>query len=343
MLRGRPGSALSHINCGVKIIAELSGDTVDSQISKNSIEVSKRPFTPLATLKLVFVRLDYQASQIVVGRHRELLSTSFDHKERGYQADIPYHFSSLDEARNALDYLPTATMRALQVVQLSNQNVGPTPELAATLRLIRDFSSIKLRQWSQAFEMFLRHHAHDFDKVSQESIHITKLRRILLGVFFDIQVLGGELDERIWDSYYVEFETMVVHATAALKMSTCGSKGAPRPAFSLDTTIILPLYFVAAKCRHPSLRRKSVLLLKSASRQEGILNSSLTGRIAERLIEIEEEGLGEISCADNVPNWARLSTVDVKFEPEGRRAFLEYIRCKTEGGKRNTVQEWLEW
>ena len=136
---------------------------------------------------------------------------------------------------------------------------------------------------------------------------------------------------------------MVVHATAALKMSTCGSKGAPRPAFSLDTTIILPLYFVAAKCRHPSLRRKSVLLLKSASRQEGILNSSLTGRIAERLIEIEEEGLGEISCADNVPNWARLSTVDVKFEPEGRRAFLEYIRCKTEGGKRNTVQEWLEW
>lgn len=53
------------------------------------------------------------------------------------------------------------------------------------------------------------------------------------------------------------------------------------PVFSLDTGIVLPLYFVATKCRYPTIRRKSIALLKSTPRQEGVLNSMLTGRVAE--------------------------------------------------------------
>jgi hypothetical protein len=86
----------------------------------------------------------------------------------------------------------------------------------------------------------------------------------------------------LWDKYYVEFDTIVAHATSVAKISTTArSKGTPMPVFSLDTGIVLPLYFVATKCRYPTIRRKSIALLKSTPRQEGVLNSMLTGRVAE--------------------------------------------------------------
>jgi hypothetical protein len=84
---------------------------------------------------------------------------------------------------------------------------------------------------------------------------------------------------------------MVTHAVAVVKLSKDPSNARPRPTFSLDTGIILPLYVVATKCRHPTNRRRSIALLKSTPRQEGVLDSLLTGRVAERLAEIEEEGV----------------------------------------------------
>ncbi len=69
----------------------------------------------------------------------------------------------------------------------------------------------------------------------------------------------------------------------------------------------------------------------------------LTGRVAERLADIEEETLGEITCAEDIPNWARLRGVDVSFDPNGKRAYLGYIKARSEESEQYAVREWLEW
>ena len=168
-----------------------------------------------------------------------------------------------------------------------------------------------------------------------------KMHRILVGMLFGMKIPANNF-EKAWDDYYLEFKAMLGHAAEVLKLSQDSGNGT-WAVFSLDTGIILPLYIVATKCRHPVLRRRAIALLKSARRQEGVLNSLLTGRVAERLVELEEEGLENIECAEEFPNCARISNVQVHCDPIRRRAYLQYPRHKAEKSDRCPLHEWIEW
>jgi hypothetical protein len=117
-----------------------------------------------------------------------------------------------------------------------------------------------------------------------------------------------------------------------------------KPSFTIDLGVIGPLFEVISRCRDPVIRRRGISLLKSGYRQEGVWNSFLVAKVAERLVEIEEEGLGEVKSCKDVPDWARISDVHPEFDPVGRRATLTYGRC---GGKSNyqrrIIQEVVEW
>ncbi|CAH0056968.1 unnamed protein product [Clonostachys solani] len=58
--------------------------------------------------------------------------------------------------------------------------------------------------------------------------------------------------------------------------------------YCLGMGYIIPLFTVASKCPDRSLRRASIRLLSSISRQEGLWNSIVVARAAERITEIEE-------------------------------------------------------
>jgi hypothetical protein len=146
-------------------------------------------------------------------------------------------------------------------------------------------------------------------------------------------------DEMRWDDYAQEFETMVRYSEDYLK----STKTQKQPAFTLDTEIVLPLYFVAVKCRHGRVRRRAISLLRSQQRQEGVWNSLLTARVAERLMQIEEEGLGgTIVGAAEIVRCKRVLGVEVAFDLEERRANLSYVKLKENGGI-GRVNEWVRW
>ncbi len=69
------------------------------------------------------------------------------------------------------------------------------------------------------------------------------------------------------------------------------SNNAPGHSFSLEMGFIPPLYFAVVKCRRPILRRRTPSLLREAPKQEGSWQRRLYSRIAERVIELEEDGL----------------------------------------------------
>ena len=63
-----------------------------------------------------------------------------------------------------------------------------------------------------------------------------------------------------------------------------------QPAFSLDAHVNAYLYGIAIRCRDPRVRRKAIAVMKAANKHEGLWRADLAARIAERIVQLEEEG-----------------------------------------------------
>ncbi|KAK4106402.1 hypothetical protein N658DRAFT_17991 [Parathielavia hyrcaniae] len=69
--------------------------------------------------------------------------------------------------------------------------------------------------------------------------------------------------------------------------------------FTFEMHIIAPLYFVAAKCRHPVIRRAALdLLRRNPARRENLWRANVMAAIAERMMRLEEKHL----APDNYPH-----------------------------------------
>ncbi|KAI0192838.1 hypothetical protein F4808DRAFT_363177 [Astrocystis sublimbata] len=87
------------------------------------------------------------------------------------------------------------------------------------------------------------------------------------------------------------FARMVVLARAILQRMTAGSV-AP---LALEPGLIIPLFVVGSKCRHPRVRRRALGLLQQMNRQEGVWRSDAIATAVAQIIRIEEQ------LADDVP------------------------------------------
>jgi hypothetical protein len=150
-------------------------------------------------------------------------------------------------------------------------------------------------------------------------------------------------DQALWDEFCPIFDKTVSLAAEVLAADTDTSSG--KPYISLDLGIIGPLFDVASRCRDPTIRRKAIGLLESTPRQEGIWNASLAAALAQRLVEVEEEGLGNVTSCSDVPKLARLFDIEPKFDPFGRKATIRYSRFQRVGElvRKETVDEVFEW
>ena len=149
-------------------------------------------------------------------------------------------------------------------------------------------------------------------------------------------------DQTGWDEFRPVFEEIINLAAAIVEVDNSASD---RTAiFSTDMGITGALYEVVARCRHPVLRRKAIAVLNHGLRQEGIWNSFLTAKVAERVMKIEEQGCGEVKNEADVPDWARISNVSPVFDAVARRATLTYSRSDSRFDfVRKTVEEIIEW
>lgn len=72
----------------------------------------------------------------------------------------------------------------------------------------------------------------------------------------------------------------------ATYLSTTLNTGAR--SFCLDMGYVIPLFTVASQCPDRSLRREAIRILRFLPRQEGLWDSLLVAKAAERILEIEE-------------------------------------------------------
>lgn len=341
--------ALSHINGGVKIIEEIAQTSStpispdysesSSPSSQASLELPQVPYVPLTTLSLIFIEFDVQASGLVNNRKRALSARKFNMPSTGYGPDIPTIFKSSDEACLALDYIRNHGVRMLDAA-LRNKTPPDLADMRVTLDLIHSFSSIRLKQWSQAFEAFLSRNPH---LVNDRGVLMLKMHRVFMGVNTAIGQNGLISDESVFDEYLPQFKLIVELCEKIIAAEAVMER--PRPMFCLDTGIIISLFGVISKCRDGETRWKALNLLMSTDRQEGIYHSMLVGRVARRIVEIEEEGLAQPVVPADLPNSRRLAGVEVEFDNSKKRGTVKYISKSLVSGPDPVpvTVEYVEW
>jgi hypothetical protein len=306
--------------------------------------MSPSTHVPLKTLNLIFARLELQVGR-VVGRTRLLKSVAMDDPESGYHEIIPDAFSSLDEARNSMDHLWIVIFRSLSPISWDGYEQKITQEVLMSINMTMSRSAMRLKQWSKAFETFLRRKRLDLEESSQICIHTLRMQVLMAHIHMNIDYLAADYDEGVWTPFAQEFGMMISHAMFVIKLTNNNSlSGRPKPRFSIDDGIIHPLYHAATKCRRRSIRHKALSILKAIPLQEGILNSMLAARVAERVVTIEEEGLEDVSCYNEIPNSSCVAGVEVNFEPNFKRASVKFHMWRGRGGdERRQIEECIEW
>lgn len=354
-LRGHHATAVSHINGGIKILSSLHKTSSPSSPSLPPRSKSNTPYVSTATLTLLFIRFDTQASAILADRARALPSPSFSSPPSGYCPDIPEIFGSLEEARNSLDYIRMESWRSMDNVDRTDM-VGVRVMLAC----VQSAATLRLRLWDQGFTSLVKRGEFDGrrrdggderDNEWREAVNVLKVQRIFMNFYFCVDLERAVRDEGLWDEYTSHFEEVVrlseaivgnseAEQTFSPSETSTGNGSAVRRVLCLDAGIILPLYFVATKCRVRSIRWKAIELLRRTERQEGLWNSVLTALVAERLVRIEEEGL----VGEELEREKRIRGVEVRFELDERRACLRYGRLKAGvfGIPFPAEMEWIE-
>jgi hypothetical protein len=259
--------------------------------------------------------------------------------------DMPSSFPSLEGARESMDLYWNACSHALWAVLNPEDPMDPAdPSTQAYLSEIHLSYSAKLQQWFTAFEAFLVTSKPVFDPPEFRGALLLKLLHRLAVFHLELIKLPRPFDETVWDTfnpYFSEFlslATSIVDADAQYHSSTKRSR-----TFNIDSGVVPPLFQVATKCRDPHVRRRAIALLRSAGRQEGVWNGPVVARVCQRVMEIEEEGLGEVRDCKDVPDWARLSGVEPEFNMEGRSVTLTYIREPTGKEGRKARREVIVW
>lgn len=117
-------------------------------------------------------------------------------------------------------------------------------------------------------------------KICHTTVHLT----ILAGV------TQPDYNEASWDNHLAHFERII--ALSALFIQAEVYKNPLLPSVvSLDGPgVIMSLWLVAFRCRHPLLRRRALGLLRVSRRQEGMWMSTSAAVVAQKVIEIEEAG-----------------------------------------------------
>ncbi|KAF4634116.1 hypothetical protein G7Y89_g3990 [Cudoniella acicularis] len=332
-MQGNYGPAIAHMQSGGKILCEIEYDEQSKQHQHEVLRAAKVPYVPMDTLEDILMRLDFQVTQMIGKHNYSIYERSMRTRPR---QNIPSIFSSLSEARESFIFNWHNASYALKVITRLEAE-----EFHAAFAAWQKSAIPMLDQWTQGFENFIEARGDTLTDSEKRGIAVLRLQKnaAFISVHLTRMHPRSYDDQTVWDGFFPIFEETVQIAGEIID-----SISSDQPWFCLDMQINGPLYQVVSRCRDPPLRRKAIQLLKNTPRLEGIWHSFLVAKVAERVVQIEEDGLGDVTCASDIPDWARISDVQPIFHPNWRRATLYYSRWGSMNDVvRKSVKEVMEW
>lgn len=261
----------------------------------------------------------------------------------GFSTDIPKEFSSLDEARNSLDFQTNGIVTFFKDAgnKILSRNSDET-EIESS----RHYWFEQLANWDASFKAFMNNPNTMLNRKSQQAAWTLRLHQRMGTMHLRPRTSVMLADEVSWEFYRQDHEDIVTFAEAIVALDEIkrGTSAKRNIEFSLDISLVSPVYSVAHKCREPNLRRRAITLLKKAQRQEGLWNSTIAARVAERIAAIEEDAVGDVTEYEGIPMWARVVNVSVKFDNQERKGLFTYSRASSlEQPVPQTYQETIFW
>ena len=267
--------------------------------------------------------------------------------------EIPGAFTSLEEAHISYQY------HVNQAILLGYDiRARPSLERLSEPRRYLDI----FRRWHLALEAFLKNKGESVSTSAQQAAGALDLNLRYLALNMEVSthadhplliisasgISGFQQNNSLaWDNYNSRFLELIVLARENVEQSIQLDRQQKSRRFSLDTNIVATLNNIAIQCRDPFIRREAVALMYKLPPHEGLWDSIYTARVCEKLMSIEEEGLGEVKCAGDVPEWARIYEVNIGFDVEGRAEKIGYRRMRSASDPngsegRESIEWWLE-
>ncbi|OKP12049.1 hypothetical protein PENSUB_2407 [Penicillium subrubescens] len=361
-------SAFRHAISGLKIIKQ-------QQMLADGPALSR--YMPPETITLLFGVLENQileihGDEILASELCPAILYSFQH----YAIDPSRPPSSVEEILASFQVLYNRFTRFEAVCEMLEDTTRDQAfEFVAQVQYIQtEFFQIlsDLKTWVTVFDNWVDR-PKSYDDSDSFLVSILKVWRATISILLRLEWPPSELS---WDRFAVDFASVtslvaemfgVSATTLFMRSSSPGSPSEdeptplptskptslpplrPKPAksvssiFSLSLGIVTPLYICATRCRESSTRHQAIFLLSYCQRREGLWDSEMAGRIANRIVRIEETAANISPGTDyhpsDIPLSARVRSLSPQFD-EQKRITIRYNREGDEPGPTGEVFTW---
>ncbi|PWY79711.1 C6 zinc finger domain protein [Aspergillus heteromorphus CBS 117.55] len=279
MLRGQYKTSHTHLQHGVMLLREIKAQR---DTSRNGDLIKAMPQTAADDIMQVFGRLAIQSA--LFGQRIRYLNPGDIEPD-----DLPNRFQSVAQARRYLDVLLARTQSLVEMcrqIEIGTAMLHSYDQLLELQGCLEEELDLWLVVYNSSLDTLLpRGFSQALLALKMLKIyHTMALIMVVTCVPWNDQVAFDLQTER-----FILIINDIICAWQAVKAAypklASGSLGT---AFTMDMGFIPPLYYTALKCRVPRIRRQAIRLLRMAPHREGVWSSSLTSRIAEEVIAVEE-------------------------------------------------------
>lgn len=271
-------------------------------------------------------RLDMQAVMFLVDWSPADIQETF-------MAQLPPCDSVFRSLEQAADHLQILVSRVMSL-RNTEQQMSKMGQMSQSPLSLRDGVFEQLETWSTLFEnMPQQGGSYETDSGTDPLISVMHLHYIMAWILLSSCGTGREMD---YDDFLPQFQRCVALADDVVAAHERYS-GSLMPTFTPEIRIIPVLYIIGVKCRHPTVRRKVVSILRRQPIREAVWDSFSAARVVEQVIEIEEGGSGEGGMTQSMKQiavWQRVETlswVHVVTGQSAGRLDMEYTFCAREG------------
>lgn len=297
-VQGHFDTALKHLENGLKILSEWRAKRLHGAGTPSAVIEDE--------LAGILDTLHIQASV--------LLPESDSDAKKIYTNTLPDSFANIQEAHHYFYQLIHWTCENLESLPASDgASTCGGPSKFVRDSFIPPRCATVLFQWRSMLERDINHDIGNTAMTPQQRI-ATRLGVIHLKIQYRIVIIMLRClpfkTEMVFDQQIKHFRDIVdlvqefleLCATPELNLSEATQLA------GFDFFVIPSLSMVACRCRDPTIRRKAIVLLRSAHWREDIWDSFDASSVAEHVMLTEEQGRAIESCVE-VPDFDRLHLV----------------------------------
>ena len=255
---------------------------------------------------------------------------TFEYVHFGPDNPVPDQFDSIEHARQVLLPLIRQSVELTRDATFQRYDGGVAPELHELLLKCK----IQTLRWESALVQLIESLPDPKAAYMLRRVLALRLHIIILKV--GVQT-AADPKQCSSDLFFDDFERVIEMAELVSRHDSSISDPA-LDIFSFEEGTGPAGYYVAAKCRHPKIRRRAIEVMRQSPCRQGVWNTPLLIAVAERVIEIEESGM---DAGDEVPREeARVHLTDIEQKVDGEpRTHLVSFYTRPDG----VTAEWKIW